>query len=506
MNTKQQYCALLGALACISVLLGTLWQPRVHAATHYLAPGGSDSNDGTSATTPWQTFAFAIPQLQPGDTLLLGDGTYNASNSGYPSIICDNYAVNGDSSQPITLKAANERQAFLQGNGSAFPFYMQGCAHWTIEGLHAEQGDFPNSSLESGGVFRVLSSNNVTLRRNLARFNNRYINGAIFELDGSTDSLVEENEIYSYHRHGFSGYHSTNVVFRRNYANSRNYPDISGGYASVDPTAGDSGFAFYPANGNIVENSISENNGGDGGFVVKAVEPLAADDNRFYGNISLHDAYGIGMGPWDGTTSDTGMPHNNLFVDQVIINPLSVGIFSRSAKGTRCDNCTVLASGGAGVNADVRSDSPGDGTASFFGSNILALNNQGTGVLMSTTLADWSIEVANSFNNTPNYSPASDPRFTDTLSIDAELGACKVFIPTNSPLKGAGTNGSGIGANVLFRYEHGALTDQPLWDPLTGQFPCGAIVPGVNDQDGESCFDVHQRLNVDTDGCFLPFD
>jgi hypothetical protein len=71
-------------------------------------------------------------------------------------------------------------------------------------------------------------------------------------------------------------------------------------------------------------------------------------------------------------------------------------------------------------------------------------------------------------------------------------------------MKGAGLNGDDIGANVLFRYHNGNLTTQPLWNPVTGEFPRGAIVSGVNDIPGSSAFDVHTRLNVNVNGCFFP--
>ena len=71
-------------------------------------------------------------------------------------------------------------------------------------------------------------------------------------------------------------------------------------------------------------------------------------------------------------------------------------------------------------------------------------------------------------------------------------------------MKGAGAGGADIGANVLYRYQNGTLTNQPLWDPVTGEFPHGAIVAGVNDIAGSSLFDVHKRLNVNTNGCPFP--
>jgi hypothetical protein len=61
-----------------------------------------------------------------------------------------------------------------------------------------------------------------------------------------------------------------------------------------------------------------------------------------------------------------------------------------------------------------------------------------------------------------------------------------------------------VGANVVFRYVEGVLTEEPLWRASTGAFPCGAIVAGVNDDPSQSCSGVHERLHVGTAGCALP--
>jgi hypothetical protein len=89
-------------------------------------------------------------------------------------------------------------------------------------------------------------------------------------------------------------------------------------------------------------------------------------------------------------------------------------------------------------------------------------------------------------------------------AINPQLGACKVWIPDGSPMKGAADDGDDVGANVLYRYQNGTLTSQRLWDPASGSFPHGALVAGVNDVPGESAFDVHERLNVNTNGCRFP--
>ena len=85
---------------------------------------------------------------------------------------------------------------------------------------------------------------------------------------------------------------------------------------------------------------------------------------------------------------------------------------------------------------------------------------------------------------------------TVVLKPGVYRGRGRLFVPKDSPMKGAGKDGADIGATVLYRYRDGALTNEALWDPRTGEFPHGAVVAGINDVPGSSCFDVHQRLNV----------
>ena len=70
--------------------------------------------------------------------------------------------------------------------------------------------------------------------------------------------------------------------------------------------------------------------------------------------------------------------------------------------------------------------------------------------------------------------------------MDPELGDCLVYVPDSSPLRGAGVDDADIRANVIFLYEGGVETRTRHWDLHTGAFPCGAMVPGVNDVAGRS--------------------
>jgi hypothetical protein len=108
----------LTLLLTLTVSLLFLATGLASAATYYIAPAGSDSNDGSSSSSPWATFAHAMSVLQPGDTLYLMDGTYNViDNSGaLPSIIY--FTQGGTSGNPITIQALNKWNAILDGGGT----------------------------------------------------------------------------------------------------------------------------------------------------------------------------------------------------------------------------------------------------------------------------------------------------------------------------------------------------------------------------------------------------
>src|SRR5215475_12637578 len=100
----------LNILIIVAVFLGITCVSQAQAATYYISPSGTDSNSGTSSGSPWKTFGFAIPRLRGGDTLILRNGTYDSSNSGYLNIDCTAGASNGTAGQPVTIKAEGERQ------------------------------------------------------------------------------------------------------------------------------------------------------------------------------------------------------------------------------------------------------------------------------------------------------------------------------------------------------------------------------------------------------------
>lgn len=483
--------------ACYLLAVGI--QP-VGATSYFISPTGNDSNTGTQ-TSPWKTFRFAIFHLAPGDTLILLDGTYDNSNSGFP--IFKN--INGTSEKPITIKAMNERQAHIHNDGTTVSVSGTNCSYLVVEGIQASSIDNPDSRPGTGGAFDFRNCHHLTFKRLLLHHNNRYNNSHLFTLVRVTDSLVEESEFYYFHRHAVMTKPGSRNTFRRLYCHSRGYGNIRGSYQNAHgPHGGDVCVSLYPGDNTIVENSIADVTTLSV-FDIQASGPTPADNNRFLGNISLNTEYGavIKARPEPGPTA-LGMPKNNTVTNFVAIGVEKVGIYFRGVRNQRCDHCMLLNNPIAGLLVDIEAVAPGDGSYSFFSDNSLSLSNGGPGFRIAQEIQTWSIVHANSLRNRVNYVPSSGKNYDVAKSVDPAIGTCRVWIPDSSPMKGAGANGKDIGANILYRYQDGILTDVPLWNPSTGEFPHGASVTGLNDVAGQSLFDVHKRLNVNRDGCSFP--
>jgi hypothetical protein len=470
---------------------------------YYLSPSGSNANSGTSASSPWATFGYAIPKLTPGSTLVLGNGTYNSSNSGFPSINCSSGAQNGTASSPITVQAQNERQAFIKGDGTAEPFKMLNCSYWNIVGLHIEDGDFAN---EPGGVgtngnsAEFSNDSHLVIRRNIFARSNRYKNAHNFMADPITYSLVEQNECYYNYRHCFGFFGGSNNEVRQNYANSRGY--WQGGNTSFYcSNCGDTaGFIAYGETNTTFENNITENEGGaeSGGH---DNEPISGGTtvayNKWLGEIANGD-----QSCFVTAAHLTQNPHDISWTNDVCVNPKVAGVWSRSSNNITGTNLSLWLNSAAneGVAVD-QSGTLGTPPFTFSGSNIAVSGGTAAYAFLQASGATGSADHVNSFGN---YADSSGGfTLTNKTNNNPGLGSCLLWLPVSSPLKGAGAD---IGANVLYAYQAGALTSNRLWDPSTGApLFAGATVAGLNDVAGSSLFDIATRLHIGSaNGCSFP--
>ena len=176
--------------------------------------------------------------------------------------------------------------------------------------------------------------------------NNRYQNSSLFILEQTNNSLVEESEFYSFHRHAVAISSGNYNTIRRNYVNSRNHRDISGGRYSSPANRGDGGIVIYPGSNNIVENNIVEN--ASAAFGIEALGITI--NNRLLGNMALNNYFGA-IFSVRGNSLDK-MPQNTWLENHVALNSTYYGAYFRGNKNTTCKNCTSLDSGFGGFAAD----------------------------------------------------------------------------------------------------------------------------------------------------------
>jgi hypothetical protein len=485
------------------------------ATDYYLSPTGSDSASGRDPAHPWKSWRPVANRsvLAPGNRVRLMDGVYPSVETGFLAVDCSqSTGQNGTESNPVTIEAVNERQAFLKGDGSARVLLLHNCSHYTIQSLHIESGDSPDfkrahGALElSGSESRPVTG--LVLRRNILARNNRFANSHLMQIAYTTGTLVEENEFYYFHRHALLLYYSDGAVVRRNYANSRGYPDIPGGHHS-EGNRGDESFSCYPCSRGTFENNISE--GSAEGFTTNASAP--ASNNAYFGNVSLDE--GEGFRPNSRGDELSRMPQDNRYDHNAAVGVQSIAVHNRSTKNTVVRHMSVFTSSPRAQAYEMDSYTKGhrgDGDYRFaYRDSVAVAAPRGAfGVKIESPAAygkvDWSIDHVWAYGFQTNFSPPlREGRYTGAAERDPGFGPCRLWCPDGAACKGQASDGGDLGATILYGYENGKLTGSPLWDPATGAFlGAGASVAGLNDAAGSSLFDVSKRLNVNQNGCRFP--
>jgi hypothetical protein len=492
-------------------------QATTTTTARYLSPSGSDSNNGTSSGTPWKTFAHAIPLLQPGYTLFLANGTYTGSTTGHLSVNCatGGNASNGTAGAPITVQATNERQAFIHGDGSDLtnrPVSIKNCSYWTIQGIRADDPNFSGKGAEGGSnvgnVFEIAGNHNLILRRNLGSKTDLRYNGQVFGMGtaGCVNCLYEENEAYDYHRHGFDAFQTSSDgnIFRRNYANSRNW----GNFGPGSPT---SGFSNYWANGTLWENNIADCDPTSCAGSMSNGFTNTGDTIRFLGNLALGMQSPFNSTMWQCVPAIRTVMDNN-----VALNATSNGNSSRSETSGTYTNNSIFTSAGAGFSNDLNTESCAASLQpAMTYRNNLSLSNGGSGFVMtaangySSLVLDFLDSSGNGGGG--NYSSGTSGR-TNSFSTAPTNPQCYVDAAHDTVLKNAGAGGGPVGATVLYQMVNGVLTSTHLWDETQAgaakyRFSgCGAVIAGVNDTTANSCIGVHTRFHVTNAQCpALPY-
>ncbi len=110
------------------LLVFNLLPSVLHAATYYVSLSGSNSNSGTSTSSPWQTISKVNTKNFNGDTVLFqGGSTFSGSISFSSSDI-------GSSSKPIVIGSYGTGKATIS-SGTAYGIFIYNAAGFKIKDL-----------------------------------------------------------------------------------------------------------------------------------------------------------------------------------------------------------------------------------------------------------------------------------------------------------------------------------------------------------------------------------
>lgn len=316
------------------ILSATVLASQSEAATYYVSKSGKDANNGSSSK-PWLTISAAMKSpLKPGDTVIVGDGTYkeevkfNKSGS----------AAGGY----ITLMSQNHGGAKIDATGKEYGIFSNKVSYIKIDG-------FEVFGSKANGIL-VMSSHHAEATNNIVHHNAK----AGIYFGKSEFLLLEGNEAYQNAAigpaSGIAVKYSVNVSGDKTTQGPRIIVRNNISYNNVTktgPTTDGCGFIFddfryvlhkgvpylYPS---LMENNIAFGNSGRGIQVVYTDYATIRNNTVYQNNIKLP---GREPGPWHGELSNMS-GSNNTWVNNIGVAGIGVGIAFVSTKGYTAKNVT----------------------------------------------------------------------------------------------------------------------------------------------------------------------
>jgi hypothetical protein len=431
------------------------------AATYFLSPTGSNSNDGLTPSTPWKTFAKAFSTMAGGDELILLDGTYSAA-AGTGTIHWNNGAnsaqpPSGGSLSAMTyIHALNPGNVTISGSELFIGRSTRKDRFIRIEGI----------TFEGGGS--LYNADYVTIKE--CGFHGSFGIGTNDHNEFSDNNLIEDVWIWaSGERIIAINYRSHNNVWRRVVV--RGDGCGSGNCAgSGNPNVG---ITVYDSNNVSLQNVI-------------VVDRILAPTDEPYGDFAVAQhtpeaRYYFGQSEWLGTLSikapDAGYimePDVGGTVDPTIrisnavaFAPADAGFnIARAGTNNLLENLTVISSGFDGIRV-----APELTTGVLRNAIVAGAGNRG----INSKYAPAFVDVFNATGGAYSQTSCSTGCFSSNPQADGPTPSLRFLtrIEEGSLLKGAGFNGADIGANILFRYgadgsrfgetDYNTVTAVPLW-------------------------------------------
>ncbi len=432
-------------LVCVLVVF--LLVPMVSATTYYASPEGT--GDECSQHSPCRISRF-WDIAKPGDTLYLLDGVYNGSDS----MIIPPPGLSGEPEKPITVKALNDGQAIIDGENKRMPCVIAGNSTNRFHDIIVEGIVCKNSNYH---VFSISRADRVILR-NVSAYNaDPVANAMIFSLYLVSDVLLEDTAAYGTGRKPYQVYGSDNVTVRRCWAMWKYHVD--------DGTL----VSLYHTNNSIVENCVGTVDPGSDNRNIQGITCHAnnyphCDKNLYIGNV----VYNVGLWAYKVHSYLPNKPNiqGNTFINNVAIDS-GYGFSQRGDIDLTVSNLmAVNVTYGYEAMEIIPEDSwPGFLIKGNLTNSLIASS--------STTISvqnNPKVALYHDYNNVYSssgvyYRGTSEPQneMHADIAFDTTILGKGAYLMVPDNLKGKGENGADIGAEVLYQYENGVLTDEPLW-------------------------------------------
>lgn len=162
------------------------------ATTYYVSPSGSDSNNGTSPSTPWQTIAKVNSvTLTAGQNVLFNGGqTFSAASAPLAPV------GTGTSGSPITIGSYGTGNAIIAGLPANYPG-QNGPENWMIyQNLTFDGGEADASGDTGIGAVQTYSgsaSSNITYNNDIFQHAGYGLNLAVCTVAGETGCSPSRN-------------------------------------------------------------------------------------------------------------------------------------------------------------------------------------------------------------------------------------------------------------------------------------------------------------------------
>ncbi len=472
---KIRMVTVVGLLIGVGMNLNVVTKP-VWAVDYYVATNGSDSNSGSSQS-PWATFAHAIGELGLGDRLNIYNGTYRQAMK----------VVNkqGRVDARIVIRAINDGQVVVDGENQRLTLWIERSSYIDVEGIYFRKCSNPNivggqcSPVTIKGVSGVAGSgsHDVRLRRVSAR-DGKGLWNPVFKIEGggrdtnnqliyTHDILIEDGAAYGEGIHGLLVDWDTYDVTVRRFFN------LWEKFSNPDKYAWCQNIEVYGGYNTVIENAIGFNG---------SAEALPCHGKDSSGNAYSAPVHGIiipgqnqkvlgsvikeGKGNSYYFTSCSGCRMENI----VAINATNAesaprGVSSNKSSNNQVRNFTWISNAAAARGVVLAEGNSGalEVRDAYFGgldSGYAFYKESGVSGLLTHSQNRFTPVMTHPYFNTSSGSNES------SLTVNwpvGKYGYGAYLMASRTELAGKGENGGDVGADVIYRYEDGVLTTQPLW-------------------------------------------